>query len=112
LKVSFLSDDYFALASARPELAAAFALGQRVIALADGVAYEVVGREEPSDPISLPPTYTPPPPDANPPSVRPTSERPSEPEPTRERSMPCPASGLLIGLAALPLCLRRGKAHG
>jgi Ca-activated chloride channel family protein len=42
IPVAFLSDDYFALVAARPELANAFALGERVIAISDGVAYEVV----------------------------------------------------------------------
>ena len=39
--VAFLSDDYFALLDRMPELAPAFALGDRVIAVAGGVAYEV-----------------------------------------------------------------------
>jgi hypothetical protein len=44
LKVAFLSEDYFALAESRPDLAAAFALGRRVIALSDGTAYGRTGR--------------------------------------------------------------------
>lgn len=39
--VDFASDDYFALLAAHPDLAAAFALGDHVIAISDGVAYEV-----------------------------------------------------------------------
>ena len=39
--VAFLSDAYFALLQAHPELAAYFALGERVIVVLDGVAYEV-----------------------------------------------------------------------
>ena len=54
IKVPFLSDDYFALASARPNLADAFALGIRVIVLSEGVAYEVVGEEELVEPIEIP----------------------------------------------------------
>ena len=42
VKVEFGSDDYFALLTEHPELAAAFALGEQVIAFAaDGTAYEV-----------------------------------------------------------------------
>lgn len=41
-EVLFLSDAYFDLLEAKPELAQYFALGQRVIVLLDGVAYEVV----------------------------------------------------------------------
>jgi Ca-activated chloride channel homolog len=59
IKVPFLSDDYFALAAARPDLEAAFALGKRVIALADGKAYEVVDSNAPSGVKQLPPTLTP-----------------------------------------------------
>lgn len=39
--VVFLSDDYFDLLVEHPDLADAFALGDRVIAISDGVAYEV-----------------------------------------------------------------------
>ena len=53
-KVAFLSDDYFELVAASPELAAAFALGERVIALTDGVAYEVVGTDESVPPVDVP----------------------------------------------------------
>lgn len=40
--VVFLSADYFALAQLHPDLAAAFALGEQVIALSGGKAYSVV----------------------------------------------------------------------
>ncbi|MBC8097938.1 MAG: hypothetical protein H7Y11_00720, partial [Armatimonadetes bacterium] len=41
-QVVFLSDAYFALLDAQPELAEYFALGERVIVVLDDVAYEVV----------------------------------------------------------------------
>ncbi|MBC6938210.1 MAG: hypothetical protein DWB42_20600, partial [Chloroflexi bacterium] len=41
-KVVFLSDAYFDLLDEKPELSAYFALGERVIVVLDGVAYEVV----------------------------------------------------------------------
>ncbi|MDH5508086.1 MAG: VWA domain-containing protein, partial [Anaerolineae bacterium] len=53
-QINFLSDDYFALAGARPELAAAFALGPHVIAVADGIAYQVVSADAPADVIEIP----------------------------------------------------------
>jgi Ca-activated chloride channel family protein len=40
-KVKFLSDDYFALLESNPDLAEAFALGDRVIAFSNGTFYEV-----------------------------------------------------------------------
>lgn len=43
--VAFLSDAYFALLEARPELADYFALGERVIVVLDGVAYEVTAEQ-------------------------------------------------------------------
>jgi Ca-activated chloride channel family protein len=47
IKVQFLSDDYFALLAAHPDLAAPFALGERVIAFSNGVAFEVTAEEQP-----------------------------------------------------------------
>ncbi|MBU1879311.1 MAG: VWA domain-containing protein, partial [Chloroflexi bacterium] len=44
-QVGFGSDDYFDLLAARPEWGAYFALGERVIFLAEGTAYEVVEGE-------------------------------------------------------------------
>ena len=59
VKVAFLSNDYFSLARSRQILASAFALGQRVIVVSDGIAYEVVDLAVSTQPIDLPPTYTP-----------------------------------------------------
>jgi len=42
VEVAFGSDEYFRLITARPGLAAAFALGERVIAIDDGTAFEVI----------------------------------------------------------------------
>jgi Ca-activated chloride channel family protein len=44
-RVAFGSDDYFALLAERPELAAYFAVGERVIVVLDGQAYEVLSAE-------------------------------------------------------------------
>ncbi|MEN8172701.1 MAG: hypothetical protein ABFS03_07445, partial [Chloroflexota bacterium] len=53
-RIAFLSDDYFALVRARPLLGAAFALGDRVIALSDGIAYEVVPSDDQVMPVDIP----------------------------------------------------------
>ena len=45
IQIEFLSPDYFALVAAHSELADAFALGEQVIALTSGTAYEVVQGE-------------------------------------------------------------------
>ena len=42
VQVEFASEEYFALLAEHPDLAEAFALGDHVIALSDGIAYEVV----------------------------------------------------------------------
>jgi Ca-activated chloride channel family protein len=101
LKVPFLSNDYFALSAARPELAAAFALGSRVIALSEGLAYEVVGSTEPGTPIEIPVTITPEPGTVNIPGS-------TTPIPTTQKSNPLCASGLL---AFLPIGLLLYKKH-
>ena len=67
VRVPFLSDDYFALAQSMPELGAAFGLGERVIAIANGNAYEIVGADEQAPPIVLPPI----------PQTAPTQEQPA-----------------------------------
>ncbi len=59
MQVPFLSDSYFSLLEARPDLGGAFALGQRVIALSDGIAYEVVAPDSPVEPFEMPATSTP-----------------------------------------------------
>jgi len=43
-KVVFLSDAYFALLDKTPALAPYFAIGDKVIAVVDGVAYEVTAQ--------------------------------------------------------------------
>ena len=59
VKVAFLSDDYFDLASAHSEIGAAFALGQEVIVVSNGIAYKVVKEGEVTQPVKIPPTKGP-----------------------------------------------------
>lgn len=54
LRVPFLSEDYFELAEADSNLAAAFALGERVIVISNGKAYQIVASDEEGDPITIP----------------------------------------------------------
>ena len=56
-KIGFGSDDYFDLLAARPEWGAYFALGERVIFVAEGTAYQVVEGE--GGPVQVVPTHTP-----------------------------------------------------
>lgn len=95
-RVAFLSKDYFDLIAARPELATAFALGPRVIAIADGRVYEVVPADTAVPAVEIPATPT-----ATAPASTPLPEVPTAPAqpdgPTANRSSPlgpC-AAGLL-----------------
>jgi len=105
-KVPFLSQTYFALTTARPELAAAFALGTRVIALSDGIAYEVVDSSDQGSPIDIPASITQEP-DPGMYTFTPT------PNPSSPGSNPFCASDLLamlpIGLILLVRRSRKGK---
>jgi Ca-activated chloride channel family protein len=74
-QVGFGSESYFDLLAARPEWGAYFALGSRVIFIAEGTVYEVVEGE--GEEVQVPPTPTPEP---GQPSVGPT--RPGEPTAT------------------------------
>lgn len=101
VKVPFLSEDYFALANARSELAGALALGPRVIVFADGVVYEVVGTDVQGDALEVP---------------DPIEEGgPSDQiGPVAEPEQPAPATCLspILGLAllSLPLIRRRPRS--
>jgi Ca-activated chloride channel family protein len=90
VKVVFLSKDYYALAESRPALAAAFALGQAVIAFSDGVAYEVIPSGSQAPPL-VTPTIEPPSPTA--PSLYATPYPMVQPTPTLPKtstaSFPC-----------------------
>jgi hypothetical protein len=57
VKVGFGSDEYFDLLAVRPEWGAYFALGERVIFVGEGTAYEVV--EGGGGPVEIPPTHVP-----------------------------------------------------
>ncbi|MCC6791488.1 MAG: hypothetical protein IT336_07390 [Thermomicrobiales bacterium] len=48
IKVQFASEDYFTLLELRPDLAEAFALGDKVIAISNGQAFEVTAEEQPA----------------------------------------------------------------
>jgi Ca-activated chloride channel family protein len=58
-QVAFLSPDYFALAQSRPDVGAALAIGDLIIVVVDGKAYEITAEGSPSGPVDLPATLTP-----------------------------------------------------
>ena len=106
VKAAFLSQDYFSLANSRPDLAAAFALGEAVIAFSDGVAYEVVPSNASVQPVDLPPTVVPEiRSTASPASLDPAPATPTPPsQPSSAAAVPTCLGGLLP-LVLLPLGL-------
>ena len=98
-KVTFGSDAYFALISARPAWGRYFALGERVIVVLDGVAYEVVGEEVP--PVSPPPAV---PQDTARPAPTPGDGATSQPD--TAPGAPCLGLGLLLAAAAAGVVVR------
>jgi hypothetical protein len=105
--VSFLSEDYFSLVAASPELAGAFALGGRVIAISGGIAYEVVPADTAVDPIDVPlpdvstTTSDQPAQEATAIDTPTNTPNSSESEPSGPTSGPC--AGGLLPLLLLPL---------
>jgi hypothetical protein len=96
--IEFLSPDYFALVAAHPELADAFALGEQVIALSNGVAYKVVPTETPTQPVNDTPTPS------NPNIPTSTPVIPTKPTQTPTQVPTGKPSGL-CGAAFMPLIL-------
>jgi len=110
LRVPFLSADYFTLANSRSELGDAFALGQNVIIVVEGVAYEVVGADEQGDQIVLPEAQVE---EEESVSGSEDSSSPGVSDPGNREygfSIPCLGSSL-IGLLPLALVFRSIKAY-
>jgi Ca-activated chloride channel family protein len=96
--VEFLSAEYFTLVAEHPELADAFALGKQVIALSDGIAYEVIPGEETAKPVNITPTPAT--------STRPTVTPDPVSQPTESPStVPLGKISSVCGTLALPILL-------
>ena len=116
VKIAFLSADYFTLIDSRPDLAVAFALGERVIAMSQGTVYEVVAVDTQVEPLAAPtatpeptaqniaPTSNPQPEVTEPVDSTPVNQPTSEPS---EGSGPCTAGFLPLVLLPLGLLLTR-----
>jgi Ca-activated chloride channel family protein len=101
--ISFGSDNYFELLTARPEWGKYFALGTHVIVVLEGTAYEVVEGDAPE--VEVPPTREPTPP--QPVSVSsPTTASADQPPPSPMASpTSSPQRGGLCGGASAALLL-------
>jgi Ca-activated chloride channel family protein len=108
-KVPFLSEDYFELVSMSDDLASAFALGERVIAISGGIAYEVVGLDEPGDEITLPLVTGEDPSDASGGSSSGSDPSQDQDPASGSSTLPgCPAVVLALGMALLPIVRKKG----
>lgn len=109
-QVGFSGETYFDLLAARPDLGVYFALGDRVIVVVDGMAYEIT--ETGSGSIDLPPTATPrpvvsrPTPGAASPDVTPTADISNDVSSNEHEASStgglCPGT-ILMGLFLVPL---------
>jgi Ca-activated chloride channel family protein len=109
-RVPFLSADYFALAASRPDVAAALALGERVIIVVGGIAYETVGANEAGDAIRVPDPVS-----SSDPALPDEPDLPSVRNPGAEPigvTLPCAGGAIALGACVLPLRERLGRrAH-
>jgi hypothetical protein len=107
VKVGFGSDEYFDLLAAWPEWGAYFALGERVILVAEGTAYEVVEGE--GEPVAIPPTQVPDP--TQPVPENPVPEPILQDPPTvmpvdgREKGDTVPSNTLCVGAIAIAVLM-------
>ena len=95
--VGFGSDSYFDLLSARPEWGVYFALGERVIFVAEETAYEVM--EGDAGPVEVPPTHTPEP---GQPAVEPEPDQPTA-TPVASGGTTTPGSGVCTGATVMTI---------
>jgi Ca-activated chloride channel family protein len=107
VEVGFGTDEYFGLLAARPEWGAYFALDERVILVAEGVAYEIVAGE--GGPVEIPPTRAP---DAIAPTLdKPTPEAVHSVQPTAtqaagdEEGNAAPNSALCAGAIVIAVAI-------
>jgi len=101
VRVGFASDAYFELLAARPAWGPYMALGERVIFVAEGTAYEIVEGE--GEAVEIPPvvvaTATP---ESETPVVTPVT--PATPAPEAPGGGLCAGAGLLLALALAASC--------
>jgi Ca-activated chloride channel family protein len=96
--IEFLSPEYFSLVAVHPELADAFALGEQVIALSNGVVYEVVAGAVTAQPAGVTPTPS------SPDGPTPTATSPTVPTQIPTQVPPSKPSSL-CGAGLIPLIL-------
>jgi len=107
VKVGFGTEEYFDLLTARPEWGAYFALGSRVILVAEGTAYEIV--EDGGGPVEIPPTHAPDPANPTPDNLAPEPVQPDQPTITpvagSEESNIAPGNTLCVGAVVIAVAM-------
>lgn len=113
IKLGFGGDDYFKLIAARPEWGQFFALGERVIVVLDGKAYETVQGAGQS--VQVPPTVTPEPTRKPAPGATPTARVAGNPPTATPPQKPqagglCgAAAAMLVGVMGAVVMARRAR---
>ena len=100
--IPFLSPEYFALAESRADVAAALALGQKVVIVVGGAAYEIVESGQQAGQSVQPATITP---TATAEGLSQPGQVVITPTPTPTDGEPSPDSPILCTAIALPLLL-------
>lgn len=115
VELVFLSDEYFRTAQSRPDLAAAFALGEQVIVVSDGKAYRVSASPDHDNtgvpsatlpPVEVQPSATPRPAAQ---SDQPTVTPPPARNPAGDPTGGCPPVLMLAGLAVIVSLLTKKR---
>jgi Ca-activated chloride channel family protein len=112
LKVPFLSEDYFELATSRADIGAALALGTKVIVVTEDAVYEIVDEGEAGDAIVLPEPLSDEAPSNDEGEIKISPEGRSSSEGGRGFTLPCPGASLmgLISLVFVTIGMKP-KAH-
>lgn len=106
LSIAFLSDDYFLLAASSEDIAAAMALGERVIVISGEYAYQIVGSAEQGDPAVFPETSMDDDIDVDEDDISEIEASPAE----DGFNFGCPGFALALGFVGVPILKRRNRS--
>jgi hypothetical protein len=100
-----LSEEYFQLADSNQDIAAALALGERVIVITGEYAYQIVGSDEEGGEVVLPEVV----PENLPPVDQGDNSEVQSPPSDDGFNFGCPGLALALGMVGVPI-LRRKKS--
>jgi Ca-activated chloride channel family protein len=105
MRIPFLSEEYFQLADSNQDIAAALALGERVIVITGEYAYQIVGSDEEGGEVVLPEVV----PENLPPVDQGDNSEVQSPPSDDGFNFGCPGLALALGMVGVPI-LRRKKS--